>query len=216
MSERIPQQAAEPEDPDDAPEFDEDVFEDDEDEGGPLQGEMLVAMPGMGDPRFTHTVIYVCSHGTGGAMGLIVNKPAKELKFAALLKQVGIKLEPAEDLAVRFGGPVEVGRGFVLHTDDWEAPGATKPLEDGLALTATVDILREIARGKGPKMAALALGYAGWSAGQLEGELARNGWLTCPADRDLIFGSDDDGKWERAMRKIGVDPALLSARGGQA
>ncbi|MEM6744462.1 MAG: YqgE/AlgH family protein [Pseudomonadota bacterium] len=214
--------SASPPDHHDEPEDDETGFDPeldvelDEEDAGPLQGELLVAMPGMGDPRFSHTVIYMCSHGAGGAMGLIVNKPAKELSFEALLKQLGIKAPPEEALQVRVGGPVEVGRGFVLHTDDWEAPGATKPLRDGLALTATVDILREIARGKGPRQAALALGYAGWSAGQLEDELARNGWLTCPADRELIFGAEDDGKWEAALRKIGVDPALLSARGGHA
>ncbi|MEM6441309.1 MAG: YqgE/AlgH family protein, partial [Pseudomonadota bacterium] len=173
--------SASPPDHHDEPEDDETGFDPeldvelDEEDAGPLQGELLVAMPGMGDPRFSHTVIYMCSHGAGGAMGLIVNKPAKELSFEALLKQLGIKAPPEEALQVRVGGPVEVGRGFVLHTDDWEAPGATKPLRDGLALTATVDILREIARGKGPRQAALALGYAGWSAGQLEDELARNG-----------------------------------------
>lgn len=184
--------------------------------GGALEGELLVAMPSMVDPRFYQTVIYVCAHGEEGAMGLIVNKRARELSFADLLKQVGVEGEPAGDLGVHFGGPVEVGRGFVLHTDDWEAPGVTKPLPGGLALTATVEILRDIAVGKGPQRAVLALGYAGWAAGQLEQELQQNGWLTCPADPELIFGEDDDGKWRGALRKIGVDPALLSSTGGMA
>lgn len=188
-----------------------------EDGNGPLEGELLVAMPGMGDPRFTHSVIYMCSHGTDGAMGLIINKRARELSFGELLKQVGVAPGvAAERYSVHFGGPVEMGRGFVLHSDDWEAPGATKPLAGGLALTATLDILREMAAGRGPRRAVLALGYAGWAPGQLEQELQANGWLTCPADADLVFGDDDEGKWRRAMLKIGVDPAKLSAQGGLA
>jgi putative transcriptional regulator len=182
-----------------------------------LEGALLIAMPGMGDPRFHQTVIYMCSHGEDGAMGLIVNKPALELSFRDLLKQVGV--EPgagAEGFGVHFGGPVEVGRGFVLHSDDWEAPGATKPLPDGLALTATVDILRAISADRGPREAVLTLGYAGWGPGQLEGEIRESGWLICPADRALVFGDDHDAKWEAALRRIGVDPALLSARGGSA
>lgn len=185
--------------------------------GGALEGALLVAMPGMGDPRFHQTVIYVCAHGEDGAMGLIVNKRAEDLTFADLLKQVGV--EDAGAAAVRgvhFGGPVEVGRGFVLHSDDWEAPGVTKALENGLALTATIDILRDMAAGKGPAQAVMALGYAGWAPGQLERELQENGWLTCPADPELIFAADDAGKWAAALRAIGVDPALLSSHGGMA
>ena len=201
-----------PTDPYDDPEA---LREDDDD--GPLQGQMLIAMPGMGDPRFTQSVIYVCSHGSDGAMGLIVNKRARDLRFPDLLRQVGIEPgEKAQEIRVHFGGPVEVGRGFVLHSDDWEVPGATKPLPEGLALTATVEILKAIARGRGPTLAVMTLGYAGWAPGQLETELQGNGWLTCPADQQLIFGKDDDGKWEACLRKIGVDPALLSAKGGHA
>ncbi|MGM0584420.1 MAG: YqgE/AlgH family protein [Pseudomonadota bacterium] len=185
--------------------------------GGPLEGALLVAMPGMGDPRFFQTVIYLCAHGEEGAMGLIINKRARELTFAELLKQVGIEGGAKTGATpVHFGGPVEVGRGFVLHTDDWEAPGVTKPLPGGLALTATVEILRDMAAGKGPDQAVLALGYAGWSAGQLEVELQQNGWLTCDADPELIFGPDDEAKWTAALRKIGVDPAMLSSQGGMA
>ncbi|MGR3781043.1 MAG: YqgE/AlgH family protein [Albimonas sp.] len=185
--------------------------------GGPLEGELLVAMPSMGDPRFAQTVIFMCSHGDDGAMGLIVNKRARELSFADLLKQVGVKPgEGAGAFSVHFGGPVEMGRGLVLHSDDWEAPGATKPLARGLALTATVDILRDMSAGKGPRQAVLALGYAGWAPGQLEQELQANGWLICPSDPELVFGPDDEGKWRRAMLKIGVDPAKLSAQGGVA
>ena len=186
-------------------------------EPGPLEGELLVAMPGMGDPRFTQSVIFLCAHGDEGAMGLIVNKRAIGLSFADLLRQVGVSPgEEAAGLRVHFGGPVERARGFVLHSDDWEAPGATKPLPRGLALTATVDILRDISAGRGPRRAVLALGYAGWAPGQLEAELQANGWLTCPADPDLVFGEHDEAKWEGALRKIGVDPALLSSRGGTA
>jgi len=182
-----------------------------------IEGALLVAMPGVGDPRFAQAVVYLCSHGDDGAMGLVVNKPARDISLSDLLRQVGIPAgDAAESLSIHVGGPVQMARGFVLHTDDWEAPGATRPLQDGLALTATLDILRDIARGRGPKRAILALGYAGWAPGQLEAELARNGWLTCPADAELVFGPDDSAKWIAALRKIGVDPALLSARGGHA
>ncbi len=185
--------------------------------GGRLEGALLVAAPAMGDPRFRQAVIYMCSHGEDGAMGLIVNKPATELSFVDLLEQVGVPAGAgAEGFAVHFGGPVEVGRGFVLHSDDWEAPGATRPLPNGLALTATVEILRAIAAGRGPERALLGLGYSGWGPGQLEGEILAHGWLTCPADADLVFGLSDGEKWEAALRRIGVDPALLSARGGSA
>ncbi|MFT6774920.1 MAG: putative transcriptional regulator [Paracoccaceae bacterium] len=182
-----------------------------------LAGVMLIAAPAMEDPRFSHSVVYVCEHSAKGAMGLIVNKPSREVGLEDLLGQ--LKIEPtaaAEKIAVHFGGPVEMGRGFVLHSDDFETPGATHKLQDGLALTATVEILRAIARGDGPRRAILALGYAGWSAGQLEGELQRNGWLSCPGDPDLVLGDADDAKWAAALGKIGVDPAVLSAVGGSA
>jgi putative transcriptional regulator len=182
-----------------------------------LAGVMLIAAPAMADPRFAQSVVYLCTHSAEGAMGLIVNKPSRDVALSDLLTQ--LKIEPSEAadrIKVHFGGPVETGRGFVLHSDDFETPGATQKLQDGLALTATVDILRAMARGEGPRRALLALGYAGWSAGQLEGELQQNGWLSCPGDADLVLGDADDGKWTAALGKIGVDPAVLSAKGGSA
>lgn len=188
-----------------------------EDKATCLEGRILVAMPGMQDPRFNQTVIYLCAHTADGAMGFIVNKPTNDLSFPDLLGQLGIELEPgAEEIRVHFGGPVEMGRGFVIHSGDFMLEGATKPLGDGLCLTATVEILRAMARGAGPREAVLALGYAGWAPGQLENEIAQNGWLDCPVDPQLIFGADDKGKWVAALRRIGVDPALLSAQGGHA
>ncbi|TYO89661.1 YqgE/AlgH family protein [Oceanicella actignis] len=182
-----------------------------------LEGRMLLAMPGLADPRFSHAVIYMCAHNEDGAMGLIVNKPAPDLKFASLLKQLRIAPGPrTRDLKVHFGGPVEMGRGFVLHSDDMRLPEGTRELSGGLCLTASVEILESLANGGGPREALLALGYAGWGPGQLEAELAQNGWLECPADHDLIFDPDDARKWEAAMRRIGVDPALLSSEGGHA
>ncbi len=178
---------------------------------------MLVAMPGMQDPRFTQTVIYLCAHSDDGAMGLIVNKPSQDLSFGDMLGQLDIKPGPgAAGIHVHFGGPVEMGRGFVLHSEDFALEGVTKPLGDGICLTATVEILRAMAEGRGPSSAMLALGYAGWAPGQLENELAHNGWLDCPADHDIIFQRADGEKWEAALRRIGVDPALLSAQGGRA
>ena len=182
-----------------------------------LTGKLLIAMPGMGDPRFTQSVIFLCAHGDEGAMGLIVNKRAEGLSFADLLRQVGVSPgEQAAGLAVHFGGPVERARGFVLHSDDWEAPGATKPLPRGLALTATVDILRDISAGRGPRQAVLALGYAGWAPGQLEAELQANGWLTAPADPDILFDRASDKKWHRALASMGIDPAMLYGDAGHA
>lgn len=182
-----------------------------------LAGVMLIATPAMADSRFAQSVVYLCAHSAEGAMGLIVNKPSRDVALTDLLEQ--LKIEPsaaAERINVHFGGPVEMGRGFVLHSDDFDTPGVTQKLQDGLALTATVEILRAIARGEGPSRALLALGYAGWSAGQLEGELQQNGWLSCPGDADLVLDAADDGKWTAALGKIGVDPAVLSAQGGSA
>lgn len=182
-----------------------------------LAGVMLIATPAMADPRFAQTVVYLCAHSAEGAMGLIVNKPSRDVALKDLLEQLKIApSEAAERISVHFGGPVEMGRGFVLHSDDFETPGVTRKLQDGLALTATVEILRAIARGEGPRRALLALGYAGWAAGQLEGELQANGWLSCPGDADLVLGDDDAEKWSGALGKIGVDPAVLSAVGGSA
>ena len=180
----------------------------------PLTGHLLIAMPGMQDPRFHRTVVYVCAHSNEGAMGLIVNKPAETLALKDLFERLGISI--AGDAAgepVRFGGPVETGRGFVLHSADYGSDQTTLHVEPDVAMTATVDILHAMAEGKGPARAMVALGYAGWAPGQLESEIQSNGWLIADADPDLLFDAANETKWERAMRKIGVDPSLLTAGG---
>ena len=189
-----------------------------------LDGQMLIAMPGMGDTRFDHSLVYLCAHSENGAMGLIVNKVTPMMCFGDLVGR--LDAVDGEDLAkateglmaapVLFGGPVEPGRGFVLHTSDYFTPDSSLPVTDKIALTATVDILRAMARGEGPVRASLALGYAGWAPGQLENEIQHNGWLHCPADDELLFGSAHDQKYTMALRKIGVDPAMLSGDTGHA
>jgi len=191
---------------------------------GYLDGRLLIAMPVMGDARFERSVIYLCAHSAEGAMGIIVNHPAGSIDFPELLEQLGIirkgehiKLpENAESMKVLRGGPVDTGRGFVLHSSDFYIENATLRIDDGDCLTATVDILRAIANGSGPKHAILALGYAGWAPGQLETEIQHNGWLHCPADPDLVFGSAVEDKYPRALRKIGIDPGMLSNEAGHA
>jgi putative transcriptional regulator len=191
---------------------------------GYLDGQILIAMPVMDDPRFERSVIYLCAHSPEGAMGIIVNRPAGSIDFPGLLVQLDIIKradqimlpETAESMKVLRGGPVDTGRGFVLHSSDFFIEDATLKIDSGVCLTATVDILRAIAKGSGPKRAILALGYAGWAAGQLENEIQRNGWLHCDADADLIFGADADEKYMRALRKIGIDPGMLSADAGHA
>ncbi|MCK7474668.1 MAG: YqgE/AlgH family protein [Rhodopseudomonas palustris] len=193
-------------------------------EGGYLDGQLLVAMPVMEDERFARSVIYVCAHSAEGAMGIIVNRPAGSINFPELLVQLEIidkadqiKLpENAESMRVLKGGPVETGRGFVLHSSDFFIKDATLPIDDGICLTATVDILKAIAKGAGSKRAILALGYAGWAPGQLENEIQENGWLHCAADPDLIFGSDIEDKYSRALLKIGIEPGMLSNEAGHA
>src|SRR5712671_2615801 len=162
---------------------------------GYLDGQMLIAMPSMGDERFTRSVIYVCAHSTEGAMGIIVNQPAANIKFPDLLVQLDVI--PAADLIqlprkagtvkVLKGGPVETGRGFVLHSADFFIENSTLPIDNGICLTATLDILKAIARGDGPASAVLALGYASWAPKQLESEIQDNSWLHCAADSELIF-----------------------------
>jgi putative transcriptional regulator len=191
---------------------------------GYLDGQLLIAMPVMEDERFARSVIYVCAHSSEGAMGIIVNRPAGSIDFPKLLLQLNIidKANPiklpqnAESMKVLTGGPVEPSRGFVLHTNDFFVEEATLPIDDGICLTATVEILKAIARGGGPKHAILALGYAGWAPGQLETEIQGNGWLHCAADPDLIFGRDIEEKYLRALRKIGIDPGMLSNEAGHA
>jgi putative transcriptional regulator len=191
---------------------------------GYLDGQMLIAMPAMGDERFTRSVIYVCAHSNEGAMGIIVNQPASNIKFPDLLVQLEVipaaeRIElpvQAGDVKVLKGGPVETGRGFVLHSADFFIENSTLPIDEGICLTATIDILKAIARGNGPASAILALGYAGWAPGQLEQEIQDNGWLHCAADPELIFGTDTGGKYEKALRKIGVDLGQLSNDAGHA
>jgi putative transcriptional regulator len=191
---------------------------------GYLDGQLLVAMPSMMDERFHRSVIYVCAHSAEGAMGIVVNRPAPELSLPDLLVQLDIigkedqiRLpDRVERMQVLMGGPVETSRGFVLHTPDFFLEQSTLPIDDGICLTATIDILRAIATGSGPNNALLALGYAGWSAGQLESEIQNNGWLNCPAPPDIIFEAPLDQRYDRAMRLIGIDPRMLSTNAGHA
>jgi putative transcriptional regulator len=183
---------------------------------GYLTGSLLVAMPQMRDPRFTRTVIYMCAHTPDGAMGLVVNRLVGSITFPDLLAQLGIDNEGrGEEIRVHFGGPVESGRGFVLHSADYHENG-TLVVAENVALTASIDILKDIARGGGPRRSLLALGYAGWGPGQLDSEIQANGWLSVPADEQLIFDANLDEKWERAIRKIGVDFNKLSSEIGHA
>jgi putative transcriptional regulator len=189
---------------------------------GYLDDQFLIAMPGMKDERFARTVIYVCAHSDEGAMGLIINQP-QDLRFPDLLVQLGIvdqgasiKLPPpARDFIVRHGGPVDRSRGFVLHSDDYRVE-SSMPVSEEMCLTATIDILRAIAAGRGPRRALMALGYAGWGAGQLETEIAENGWLTCPASPEFLFDSDLDRKYERVLASIGINLAHFSQVAGHA
>src|SRR4051794_31485693 len=191
---------------------------------GYLDGQMLIAMPSMGDERFARAVIYVCAHSSEGAMGIIVNQPAPHISFRDLLVQLEVVADaekiqlPQNAYAVKVlkGGPVETSRGFVLHSSDFFIENSTLPIDEGVCLTATLDILKAIARGDGPQSAVLALGYAGWAPGQLETEINQNGWLHCSADSELIFGQDTDGKYEKAMKKIGIDLGMLSTEAGHA
>ena len=182
-----------------------------------LAGQLLVAMPQMADPRFARSVVYLCAHSVDGAMGLVVNRLIDSLSFQNLLEQIGVEQDgsAARDLPIHFGGPVESSRGFVLHSTDY-VQDSTLVIEDEIALTATIDVLKAIARGDGPRHRVLALGYAGWAAGQLDAEIQANGWLLVPADVELVFGLDNDTKWERAIAKIGIDLTLLSSEAGHA
>lgn len=190
--------------------------------GGFLDGKMLIAMPSMEDERFARSLIYICAHSPEGAMGIIVNQPADNVEFPDLLQQLGV-IESAADMQPRGqpirvmnGGPVESGRGFVLHSDDVFIDNSTLPIEDGICLTATLDILKSIAHGDGPEQALLALGYARWTGGQLEREIQSNGWLHCDADHDLIFDGSSQTKYLRALNKLGIDPAMLVSDAGHA
>ncbi|MEP9370926.1 YqgE/AlgH family protein [Mesorhizobium sp. KR1-2] len=187
-----------------------------------LDDQFLIAMPGMKDERFARSVIYICAHSEEGAMGLIINQ-SQQLLFPDLLVQLGILDEeeairlppPARDFVVRNGGPVDRSRGFVLHSDDYRVESSL-PISDSVCLTATVDILRAISIGRGPRHALMVLGYAGWGAGQLENEIAENGWLTCPASPEFLFDGDIEFKYDRLLASIGIDLAHLSQEAGHA
>ena len=181
-----------------------------------LTGKLLIAMPGMGDPRFEHAVVYLCAHSDEGAMGLIINKPTADIHFRDLLKQLDLPVSPeVPAIPVHFGGPVEHARGFVLHSADFTSKAQSLDVDEGIRMTGTLDVLEAMGRGFGPDKALMALGYAGWGPGQLEGEIAQNAWLTCDASADLIFGSDD-GKWEAALAVLGVSALSLSSAAGRA
>jgi putative transcriptional regulator len=181
-----------------------------------LTGQLLVAMPQMEDQRFARSVVYICAHTYDGAMGLILNKLAEAINFSDLLEQLNLPVATVSDKTrVHFGGPVETGRGFVLHSDDF-TQDASLLIEKGVALTATVDILSAISKGNGPRNYLLALGYAGWAPGQLDSEIQANGWLIAPADKDILFGSKIENKWNTALNTIGIDVTMLSSHAGHA
>lgn len=181
-----------------------------------LVGQLLVAMPGMPDPRFAKSVIYICAHNDDGAMGLVINQPLIDLTFPDLLDQLNLKqTDPGAQISIQFGGPVEQGRGFVLHSPDY-LHESTLVVDGEVALTGTVDILQAIADGSGPKARILALGYAGWGPGQLDHEILENGWLTVEADPGLVFETGLEQKWEGALTKLGIDLSLLSEEAGHA
>ena len=190
---------------------------------GYLDGQLLIAMPSITDPRFHRAVIYMCAHSSEGAMGLVINQRAPNITLPKLLEQLDIATGgpspgdmQAGSMAVYAGGPVETSRGFVLHSSDYFVADSTLPINESVCLTATIDILKAIAKGSGPNKAILALGYAGWAPGQLEREIQSNGWLNCPADFDIVFGSDLENKYARALRLLGIDPSHLVGTSGHA
>ncbi len=182
-----------------------------------LTGKLLIAMPAMGDARFAHALIVVCAHSAEGAMGVVVNKPVPDLSLGEMLTQIKVAHGPSlPPVPILFGGPVETGRGFVLHSADWMGEAGTMPVGAALGLTSTRDVLEEIGAGDGPERALLALGYAGWGAGQLEGEILANVWLTAEFDRRIVFSEPHERKWQAALKQIGVEPMTLSAQAGHA
>lgn len=181
-----------------------------------LTGQLLIAMPQMADDRFDRSVIFMCVHNQDGAMGLIVNQVSTEMTFSDLLTQVGVESGPnIAGIPIHIGGPVETGMGFVLHTSDYEQPNTIK-VNESVSLTHTIEILKDIAEGRGPRHVMLALGYAGWGAGQLDSEIQANSWLNVPADESLVFGDEQQDKWERSIAKLGIDISLLSGEAGHA
>lgn len=182
-----------------------------------LEGKLLIAMPSMADPRFEHAVILICAYSDEGAMGLILNKPSADIRMSDVLDQLDITPTPeAAEMTVHYGGPVETGRGFVLHSSDYTSSLHTLSVSGQFGMTATLDILEEIARGQGPAQAMLMLGYAGWGPGQLESELSRNAWLTVDAAPNLVFQVPAGQKWSASLESLGIDPMSLSAVAGRA
>ena len=182
-----------------------------------LEGKLLIAMPGMTDPHFEKSVIFMCAHSAEGAMGIMINKPVSGLSFHDLMEKLELRVTPdTPNFPILYGGPVETGRGFVLHSGEYESSEATLPVSEDVSLTATLDILRAMAVGRGPEHAIFALGYAGWTAGQIEEEIRRNGWIHCDSDPELLFDPDLDNKWSTALRKLGIDTSGLSAHAGHA
>ncbi len=189
-----------------------------------LDGKFLIAMPALDDGDFARSVIYMCAHSAEGAMGLVINKPLDHLSFPDLLVQLEIIPDEkrirlpseARSMRVHQGGPVDTGRGFVLHTSDFHLDASTLPISEDLSLTATVEILKAIAEGRGPEHSLLTLGYAGWAPGQLESEIQANGWLITDSDPDIIFSAADGDRYRKALATLGVDLAALSPTSGRA
>ena len=183
-----------------------------------LTGKLLIAMPEIGDPRFEHAVVLICEHSSEGTMGVIINKPAEELSLTDVAEQLELSPPvPEASQQVHFGGPVEMGRGFVLHSAEYVSGLSSHLVLEGVRLSGSLDVLEDIAQGRGPLRAILALGYAGWGAGQLESEILSNGWLTVEADAELVFSDGNDkAKWSRALGKLGINPLMLSAEAGHA
>ena len=191
-------------------------FTDPDGSASSLTGQILIAMPAMGDPRFAQAVIYLCDHTANGAMGIVVNHPLDSPSFADLLRQLAIDpVPPARTIHLCSGGPVDNARGFVLHSADWTGEGSLR-VDNGIALTASLDVLKAIAGGGGPRQGVLALGYTGWGPGQLDAEMQQNAWLSAPADPALVFDEEYDSKWRRALAALRIDPLLLSSAAGHA
>jgi putative transcriptional regulator len=182
-----------------------------------LEGKLLIALPGMSDPRFEKSVIFMCAHSLEGAMGIMINRAVEGLGFRELMDRLELAVQPGtRDMPVLYGGPVETGRGFVLHSGDYESTDSTLPVSEDISLTATVEILRAMGEGKGPRKALFALGYAGWGPGQIEDEIRANGWVHCDTDASILFDIALATKWSSALRKLGIDVSELSAHVGQA
>ena len=181
-----------------------------------LSGHFLIAMPAMPDPRFERSVIYMCAHSPSLTMGIVVNKVLDNLSFTDILEQFEIEGETfGDELRIHFGGPVETSRGFVLHSADYKQDD-TLVVDDQVALTTSINVLRHIAAGKGPRKYLLALGCAGWAPGQLDTEIQSNGWLHAPADLDIIYDTANTNKWNRAVSNLGFDIGKLSNEAGHA